>query len=373
MNKPYLSVIIPVTDGRQQNLNLVLTSLECQTLPRDQFEVILVSDGGQDSFDSTLAMHKSLQPTFIWQPKHDPLLYGTPKQTMPPRNRGARNAKFPFYVFLDSDVVLHPKALEYYAEDMAKNSDRVVCGIYHWLHPMRVSTMDIKTRIQDVLDERLLKLPTPNPQTHNIARDMRLAMFNEQDHTFVYRVLTFQEWFDALSPSEQNAPDEELNEAYQKTAGAYRKQKYPKWLGMYSGNICWNARDFWKIGGYAAWLAAGAHDDGESGLAAMCAGVGLSFDVRIVGGHLYHARNVERIAELWKREIPMINRYFHLEQFADIGDDVRDDTPRSQWDLDADGLPKLEEMSAQMLREMGVADVPRQGIGADESAGFRGM
>lgn len=210
-----LSVIVPAAEGRLANLNLVLTSLGTQTLPRDLFEVIVVSDGGQESFGDVLKMHAALSPVFVRQPKHDPLtgawgarikallpdqamLMNSPEakawqsehrtffaeavaawnehrndaRTMQPRNRGARNARFPFLIFADSDVVLHPRALEYYAEDFTKNPNRIVCGLYHWLKPMRVSPADVRQRFDDILAERLPALPLA-PNAHSIMRDPR--------------------------------------------------------------------------------------------------------------------------------------------------------------------------------------------------------
>ena len=351
-----LSVIVPAAEGRLSNLNLVLTSLGAQTLPRDLFEVIVVSDGGQDSFADVLKMHAALNPIFVHQPKHDPLAsawgarlkaelpdtlwaINSPEAeawqqarrdfflelvaawdarrdavTTQPRNRGARNARFPFLIFADSDVVLHPRALEYYAEDFTKNPNRIVCGLYHWLRPMRVSPADVRHRFDDILNERLPHLNIM-PNAHSIMRDPRAQTFSQYspDHTF--------------------AP----------TTPAEKYQQYPAYLNCFSGNIGWAADLFWRIGGYWDALAVGAHEDGASGVAACVAGVPLSFDARIVGGHINHSYNAAYRARQWLFEIPLINARFGLGDFK-RADELNDH------------LPALQTMSAENLRWLGVWD-----------------
>lgn len=351
-----LSVIVPAADSRLANLNLVLTSLAAQTLPREMFEVIVVSDGGQDSFADVLKMHAALRPLFVRQPKHDPLLgawgerlrsalpdttwaINAPEAlqwqnehraffiemvsawdarrdalTMQPRNRGARNARFPFLIFADSDVVLHPRALEYYAEDFSKNPNRIVCGLYHWLAPMRVSPADVRQRFDSILDERLPRIELANP--HSVMRDPRAQTFAKYspDHTFC-----------PATPAE-------------------KYQQYPAYLNMFSGNIGYPAELFWRIGGYWNALAAGAHEDGASGVAACSAGIPLSFDERIVGGHINHAYNFAYRARLWLYEIPLINARFQLGDFNPGTGEMHDQ------------LPSLQEMSDENLRWLGVWD-----------------
>lgn len=218
-----LSIIIPVGSNRLHNLNLVLTSLEGQTY--QNFEVIVVNDGGDD-VSTVLRAHRGLNLTYIYTPRHespvqkeieqlmkelpipeeedrwrvenkvridalvDRLMETKKVATTHPRNRGARNAMYSCFVFADSDVILCPKALEYYAEDFAENSDRVVVGSYDWLRPMRISAVDVRRRFWDIIDERLDHLSIPQPQTHNVCADQRTQLFNETTRDVVWKATT---------------------------------------------------------------------------------------------------------------------------------------------------------------------------------------
>lgn len=319
-----ISVIIPCGNGRLQNLNFVLTSLEMQTMKN--FAVIVVNDGSNDDSFSVCRAHPELDITYIHQPKH---VAGS--GTTQPRNRGARCALTKFVVFADSDVILHPNALEYYTEDFEENPNRIIVGMYHWLKWMRISQRDVKTRFDDIIEERLPAITTP-PDSHSINRDIRSELFAKQDQHFVYQFKTPQEKF----------------------------QGYPVYLAMFSGNIAWNVEQFWSIGGYWDELEAGAHEDGASGIAACLAGIPISFDRRIIGGHLNHRFNVEHRRKLWEVEIPKINSKYGLDDYTDGSNELYDH------------LPSLETMSQRNLEFLGVAEWKTKGIGKDDKTGFRG-
>lgn len=296
------SIIIPTTGGRMANLDLVLTSLEHQWFPRDDFEAIVVNDGGEPEAKGLVASYagKFGKLTYIHSPKFVPIPLtqispsdvevsvtiwgkgGELYKVVPneqPRNKGARMAENPFYVFADSDVILAPSVLALYNQDLSNNPDRVVAGLYHWLFPMAITKPDIIERFDDVIHHRLQKIPLSTPQTHNICRDMRLQTFTE------------------TTPDELHQRPGHLNDA----------------LSYLSGNICWPKEMFWAIGGYDPHLHAGAHEDGLSGLEAYFNGFALSYDKRIVGGHIYHDRDAAYI-ESWKwDEIRYINSRFENE------------------------------------------------------------
>ena len=296
------SVIVPTTGGRMENLDLVLTSLEYQYFPKDDFEIIVVNDGGEIETKELVAAYQGKfgKLSYIFSPKFVPIplpqiapleveatitIWGeggdlikvVPNEQ--PRNKGARQAEHDFYIFADSDVVLSPTTLALYNEDMTNNPDRIMLGIYHWLHPMKITKKDVIERFDDIVHHRLQKIPLSEPQTHNICRDMRLKAFLE------------------------TTPDD----AFQKPGNLGAA------LACFSGNVCWPKDLFWGIGGYNYHLHAGAHEDGMSGLTAYFAGYGISYDKRIVGGHLYHGRNVNYIQSFKWAEIDFINSQFKDE------------------------------------------------------------
>lgn len=296
------SVIVPTTGGRMENLDLVLTSLECQWFPRDDFEVIVVNDGGELETKDLVATYRGKfgKLSYIFSPKF--VLIPLPQiapldveatitiwggggdiiKLVPneqPRNKGARQAENPFFIFADSDVVLPPNALALYNEDMSNNPNRIMLGIYHWLHPMIVTQRDVIERFDNIIHHHLQKVPLSEPQTHNICRDMRLKTFLE------------------TTP----------NDVFQKPGNLGAA------LACFSGNICWPKELFWGIGGYDNHVHAGAHEDGLSGLRAYFEGYGISYDKRIVGGHLYHSRDVGYIMSFKWQEMEYINSKFKDE------------------------------------------------------------
>lgn len=303
-----LSVIVPVTGGRLNNLRNTLHALTLQTLPADRFELIVVNDGSTDDFPALLEMYNGLDIRYLQTPKFIPGL------DIPPRNKGARLARYKHLVFLDSDVILDKRALEFFAEDFDKIPNRVVAGIYDWLPPCRIGLREIDAGLDSIYhvdgDDLGMKLPLlPWPkgvQTHNVCRDMRRPMFYESPVDEVY-----------TGPGNVNC-----------------------YLGAFSGCIGYAAPTFWGSGGFWEDLTAGLVDDGALGLTLWAKSVkrdkqgnivygrvighptilpeyGISFDQRIQGAHQYHDRNVQWVQVQSAREVDLINRRFGLEQYAD--------------------------------------------------------
>jgi len=229
-----------------------------------------------------------------------------------PRNKGALYAKSDFFIFADSDIILPPNALSLYFQDMMHDPNRVVLGVYHWLYPMHITTEDVLTRFDDIINERLAKKliteiePSGKP-THNICRDYRMKDFQANPPDVVFK-----------QPGH-------INHA----------------LSCFSGNICWPRTIFEDVGGYTPYLHAGAHEDGYSGIDIYKRGHGISFDGRIVGGHLYHPRNVAWVEKLkWERgEILWLN-----EQHADCPE-----------------MTGVIEMTKKEMERLGVGDWKERG------------
>jgi len=176
---------------------------------------------------------------------------------------------------------------------------------------MHITPEDVATRFNDIIEERLAKKLLSKVdlkgQTHNIMRDYRTPHFEEYPPDMVF-----------TQPGHVNIA-----------------------LSCFSGNICWPRHIFEDVGGYTPYLAAGAHEDGFSGLALYKRGHGISFDGRIIGGHLYHPRNVEWVENLkWKRgEIMWLN-----EQHADCEE-----------------MTDIIEMTKKEMELLGVADWKEKG------------
>lgn len=338
IRQPFFSVIVPTTGGRLQNLELVLTSLSNQYFPKQLYEVIVVNDGGEKQepynlckefaekfsrlcylrterfqpldFDSPVSKIEGVVVEDILDSLYDGL--GNTVPNVQPRNKGTIVAKSDFFIFADSDIILAPTALSLYFQDMMHNPNRIVLGVYHWLYPMHVTPEDILTRFDDIINEHISKymlseIEPTGVQSHNICRDYRMADFR------------------AFPPDTVFQQPGHINHA----------------LSCFSGNICWPRAIFEAIGGYTPYLAAGAHEDGYSGIDIYKHGYGISFDGRIIGGHLYHPRNVQWVEDLkWKRgEIMWLN-----QQHADCPE-----------------MTGIIELTNQEMERLGVGDWKEKG------------
>ncbi len=109
------------TRNRSGTLEQVLLSLRDQTLGNDRFEVVLVDDG---STDETAAMVRRVRSQvgyalcYLWQP-HGALASA--------RNTGIRAARGEVMLYIDDDVMAHPRLLEEHMT-VHRNHDRCVCN-----------------------------------------------------------------------------------------------------------------------------------------------------------------------------------------------------------------------------------------------------
>ena len=100
--KPYFSVLIP-TYNREQHVRQAVDSVLAQTW--NDYELFVIDDGSTDGTQSTLARYGS-RIHFVRQANQGPEVA---------RNNAAAQAQGDYLVFLDSDDLLFPQALETYA------------------------------------------------------------------------------------------------------------------------------------------------------------------------------------------------------------------------------------------------------------------
>ena len=114
-----LSIVIP-TYNRAKRLRACLEALRVQTHPASEFEVIVVVDG---STDETAEMLKNFEAPYslrtIWQNKS-----GQPNAL----NRGIREAKGPYCLFLDDDITAAPQLVAEHLQAQLQQSKTVVIG-----------------------------------------------------------------------------------------------------------------------------------------------------------------------------------------------------------------------------------------------------
>jgi glycosyltransferase involved in cell wall biosynthesis len=116
---PLLSVIVP-THQRANTLAKVLRALAAQTVPPNQFEVIVVMDGPDEATEQML--RKSSFPFSLrW--------FTQPHKGAPAaRNLGVASAKADVLVFIDDDIVATPGFLEAHYAVHQQESQVVVLG-----------------------------------------------------------------------------------------------------------------------------------------------------------------------------------------------------------------------------------------------------
>ena len=90
---PIISIIIP-THNSESTIKRCLDSLSSQSIPREQFEIIVVDDGSKD---------KTIQ--IANECKADHIIVTEPCFQGKARNLGVKNAKGEFLAFIDSDCV----------------------------------------------------------------------------------------------------------------------------------------------------------------------------------------------------------------------------------------------------------------------------
>ena len=119
MDKVKISIIIPVYNA-EEYLDRCLHSVLDQDFT--SFEVILVDDGSSDASPLICDRYSSTDPRFI-------TLHQSNKGVSAARNSGLNMAQGEYVMFLDSDDVLLPDALEKMVDGL-KDEDVVVGGLH---------------------------------------------------------------------------------------------------------------------------------------------------------------------------------------------------------------------------------------------------
>ena len=117
--KATVSVVVP-THGRPESLVRCLTALCEQTLPREQFEVIVCDDGSPTPVAPSIAgFRERLALTVVRRTRSGPAAA---------RNEGARHATGRYLAFTDDDCVPAPDWLETLLERMKRQPGHLIGG-----------------------------------------------------------------------------------------------------------------------------------------------------------------------------------------------------------------------------------------------------
>lgn len=245
-----LAIVIPVTAGREENLDLVLSSIRGQEgYPSPP--IVIVDDGG------TLARTAlGLGCDIVRVAKHQPGMEQ-------PRNVGVRHAEVKHRAthvwFLDSDVVVHPDALAEISFLLREDGNRVLVAPYDWLGPGLRPSQPVAR------DERFWR------EARAVRNDPRWEMFEASPSDKTYRL--------------------------DLSAG----------LACFSGNLVWPVEHFKRVGGFWSEIHHGRCEDGELGLRAVAMDVPISFARHSPGWHMWHPVNGALAIQRNRRDVPMLN------------------------------------------------------------------
>lgn len=162
------------TYQRSQHLRWCLEALGNQTASYDDFEVIVVDDGGTDDspkqFQYARKKFPSMQMQYQWH-EHDG--WGLSRS----RNEAASYARGEILVFIDSDIMLNPRAVESFIDIYRKNPNRVIGGYYKYLKGMKITLDDIK-RWFPIVGMTLPDVNIEQDQPAELGKDVREVHYN---------------------------------------------------------------------------------------------------------------------------------------------------------------------------------------------------
>jgi glycosyltransferase involved in cell wall biosynthesis len=254
-----ISVIIP-TRNRAKNLRQTLLALQTQSLPKNEYEVIVSDD---NSTDDTYWVVEGFKQVFNLRYVFNNHKSGTWNASTP-RNLAAfiSDPTSKLLVFVDSDVCLPFHALSYYREDFEKNPNRVIIGAYHWMNPMSPEIIAANIRNQEGLGNFIL---------NNMKEaDVRIQKIDK------------------------TKPDETFNDL-------------SDGLACFGGNIGIPRKIFFNVGGYDDETHIGL-EDGEMGIRLWKAGYRFSYDKRLTSFHQYHETPPDRFPSGMKEHIDRLNK-----------------------------------------------------------------
>lgn len=115
-----ISVIITTSPERENNLVYCLKLLSRQSYRPAQ--VIVVDDGSEKGEQMASAYRKYFDLTYLWRPNDCCVARS--------RNLGVEQARYPWLVFLDSDMLLNPAGLQAYAEYLEYAPTQALFGYF---------------------------------------------------------------------------------------------------------------------------------------------------------------------------------------------------------------------------------------------------
>ena len=146
--QPKLSIVIPCYN-QAASLDETLARLVFQTLPKDDFEVIVVDDGSSDATKAVVSSFAGPYRLRFFSQDH--------QGAAASRNLGAANALGELLLFLDADMIAEPDLLSEHLKCHAMREKTIVIGRRKAWPPAQKylfsKVIDIDSNVPDSLDE----------------------------------------------------------------------------------------------------------------------------------------------------------------------------------------------------------------------------
>lgn len=266
---PKYSIIIPVKD-RETNLACCLEALVRQTLPKEEWEVIVTDESKEVPWRAINTYKDELNLIYLL----GPCLTGNPGLA---KNWAVHNAEGEALIFIDSDVVINKEALKVYDELHTKYPESIIAGRYDWLMPMDVTPDDIADRFDEVVSNQLpiIHKPEPGPMPGIDPR------------------------WDSKGTPEWDKP------ARLSASGK------PFTLALFGGNILIPKELFKKAGGFSSEIKGHGGEDNLLGWRLFEVGAEAMFSDKVIGWHIYHNRPQAQNEVDVRKNIALIESKYH--------------------------------------------------------------
>ncbi|MCX5415998.1 glycosyltransferase [Streptomyces sp. NBC_00059] len=219
-------MVIP-TYNRAEFLRMGLLGLSRQSIPNEQFEVIVADDGSSDGTAEVVASFAdSLRLTYYFQEDKG-------FRVAKARNEGARLAEGSILIFLDTGTLVGPDFVRHHLEAYADESSRQAVIGYAYAYRPEDPTPDLAETVSRLRPEEVVEHYGDDPQ----FRDIRHDAFTDC----------------GFEPDRRAVP----------------------WILYWGTNCSVRAKDFWAVGGFDEDFCHWGVEDMEFGLRLHRAGVSL--------------------------------------------------------------------------------------------------
>jgi len=221
----FYSTVLPVYNGAE-TLPECLQALLAQTLPVDQYQVIVVDDG---STDDTAEVARSFGVQVISQPNAGPAAA---------RNRGAQAAQGDILLFTDADCIPAPDWVERMAAAFTEPNVVGTKGVYRTRQRELVARF-VQAEYEDRYDRMRTLEPIDFVDTYSAGyrRDVFLA-FGGFDTSFPTASVEDQEFSFRLAEAGHRlvfVPDAQVFHTHDRTPGEYARRKF--WIGYWKVRV----------------------------------------------------------------------------------------------------------------------------------------